>query len=228
MTQHFHHTVSQHLDLEVNSQGRDFVVGDLHGMYKELMQALKRVDFKPSKDRLIAVGDLVDRGPDSLKCLSLLNEPWFYSVLGNHEELMITALLDESDTYYSMWLANGGDWSLTENADELKAWAKRLTHLPLTISFKNPLGTKIGVCHAEYPSSDWSQRTQLNRIESNALIWSRNQVKNRLVRIVSNVDHLFHGHTPVNDPVILGNSQFIDTGCFKTFKLTLIDCSEIT
>lgn len=50
--------------------GRLFVVGDIHGCYDLLMQQLERVQFNFEKDLLIAVGDLVDSGPDSLKCLS--------------------------------------------------------------------------------------------------------------------------------------------------------------
>lgn len=48
-----------------NSLGRDFVVGDLHGYYAELMQALEQVSFDFTQDRLLAVGDLINRGPDS-------------------------------------------------------------------------------------------------------------------------------------------------------------------
>ncbi len=221
MTQHFRHSISQHLELDPNLVGNDYVVGDIHGMYESLMAMLRDINFNSEVDRLIAVGDLVDRGPDSLKCLELLDEPWFYSVLGNHEELMITAVLDHSDTYFAMWLANGGNWSVDVDKKLLETWAQRISHLPLTISFKNQHGKRIGVCHAEYPAEDWSERTQLNRTESNALIWSRNQIKLKEHRTVKNVDVLFHGHTPVNEPIILGNSHFIDTGCFQSNVLTI-------
>ena len=50
--------------LPENTQGRDFLIGDLHGYYQALMQALEEVAFDPDTDRLISVGDLIDRGPD--------------------------------------------------------------------------------------------------------------------------------------------------------------------
>jgi serine/threonine protein phosphatase 1 len=74
--------------VSANSQGRDFVIGDLHGCLDQLQDKLNSASFEPERgDRLFAVGDLVDRGPDSLGCLKLLQEPWFFSVLGNHDQM---------------------------------------------------------------------------------------------------------------------------------------------
>ncbi|MCC5859470.1 MAG: metallophosphoesterase [Ectothiorhodospiraceae bacterium] len=78
--------------LPANTQGRDFVVGDLHGCRRELDQALDAVRFDRAIDRLFSVGDLVDRGPDSVACLKLLDEPWFHPIQGNHEAMLATWL----------------------------------------------------------------------------------------------------------------------------------------
>lgn len=75
-----------------NLRGRDFIVGDLHGMRDALYRALDRVRFDTGRDRLFGVGDQVDRGPDSLGCLELLNEPWFDGTLGNHERMLLAHL----------------------------------------------------------------------------------------------------------------------------------------
>ena len=42
------------------------------------MQALLNVDFDFEVDRVFSVGDLIDRGPDSLKCLELVLNKWFF------------------------------------------------------------------------------------------------------------------------------------------------------
>ena len=96
-----------------NSQGRDFVIGDLHGCLDQLQDKLNSASFAPERgDRLFAVGDLVDRGPDSLGCLKLLREPWFFSVLGNHDQMLLDALADpgmgrsQSFLFHSL---NGGE-----------------------------------------------------------------------------------------------------------------------
>lgn len=64
-----------------------YVVGDIQGCFKPLMQLLKDVNFDPSIDRLWSVGDLINRGPKNLSTLR-----WFYEhreavtvVLGNHD-----------------------------------------------------------------------------------------------------------------------------------------------
>jgi serine/threonine protein phosphatase 1 len=74
--------------LKNNTVGKDYFVGDIHGCYEQLMEALVKIKFNPDVDRLISVGDLVDRGADSVKCLNLLKEPWFHAVSGNHEDMM--------------------------------------------------------------------------------------------------------------------------------------------
>jgi bis(5'-nucleosyl)-tetraphosphatase (symmetrical) len=64
-----------------------YAVGDIQGCYKPLKQLLKKVRFNPEKDQLWCVGDLVNRGPDSLKTLRFLKNMGeaCVCVLGNHD-----------------------------------------------------------------------------------------------------------------------------------------------
>jgi len=64
-----------------------YAVGDIQGCYKALRRLLKQVDFNPEKDILWCVGDLVNRGPDSLKTLQFLKSlgESCICVLGNHD-----------------------------------------------------------------------------------------------------------------------------------------------
>ena len=64
-----------------------YVIGDLQGCFEELQKLLTTVQFREDRDALWLCGDIVNRGPESLKCLSYL-----YSirenckiVLGNHD-----------------------------------------------------------------------------------------------------------------------------------------------
>ena len=65
----------------------DFVVGDIHGCFEALQIVLKKVGFDAQSDRLVSTGDLVNRGPDSLKTLRFCYElgSSFVTVLGNHD-----------------------------------------------------------------------------------------------------------------------------------------------
>ena len=157
--------------LEPNTAGRDFVIGDLHGSLSAFQNLLKNIAFDPTKDRMISVGDLVDRGPDSLGCLALLEEPWFHCVLANHEQMMLEAF--EGGWMGTFWTQNGGRWgsealedwkeSKRYHTNELdrrqpSASSERLwkllelvRELPFLITVKRPDGKLFHVIHAELP-----------------------------------------------------------------------------
>ena len=73
-------------------KGRLWTCGDIHGCYSLLMNTLSQVGFDFENDLLVAVGDLVDRGPQNLECIELLDQSWFTSIRGNHEDLCINGL----------------------------------------------------------------------------------------------------------------------------------------
>ncbi|MFN3571502.1 MAG: metallophosphoesterase, partial [Polaromonas sp.] len=43
-----------------------YLIGDLQGCFDPLQRLLRKLDFSPSRDTLYVLGDLVNRGPDSL------------------------------------------------------------------------------------------------------------------------------------------------------------------
>ncbi|MBD8623415.1 metallophosphoesterase [Pseudomonas sp. CFBP 13727] len=95
------------LRLPPNEIGRDFVIGDIHFRTIVLYEGLEALDFDSAIDRVIAVGDLIDRGQGVLDGLKLLGEPWFLTVQGNHEQMLINAYRTNPDAPYS---AHGAGW----------------------------------------------------------------------------------------------------------------------
>lgn len=92
---------------------RELVIGDIHGCNDALGRLLELVAPLPG-DRLIFLGDYVDRGPDSrgvIERLIALEESGRYETIflkGNHEAM----LLDYLETGNLLWLINGGDATL--------------------------------------------------------------------------------------------------------------------
>jgi hypothetical protein len=127
-----------------NVDGRDFVVGDLHGCFDELAKLMTYVKFDPKRDRLFSTGDLIDRGPRSSDCLALLRKPWFYPVLGNHEDLILTKIK----------LKDAGqnpefNKEELEILDIVEEYLPQLFNMPLVYEIEHLLYDKIYILHAE-------------------------------------------------------------------------------
>lgn len=208
-----------------------YVVGDLHGCYSLLMQELEKVHFNFEKDLLICTGDLVDRGNENLECVSLVSQPWFYCVRGNHEEMCIKGRDDA--WIQDMHAQNGGEWFYllsTEKQDEL---SEIFSALPLAIEL-NLKHKKIGILHADIALNDWNVFKKKiakgeNRIPgltsayTNAL-WGRGRIRNHSYRYgtVKNIDEIYLGHTIVKNHTQIDNCHYIDVGSSYTQKLCVI------
>jgi len=220
-----------HVRVPPNPQGRDFVIGDLHGHCDALEGALERERFDPTRDRLFSVGDLVDRGPDSPGAAALIAEPWFHAVRGNHEDMLLRALAGERDIA-DVWRANGGGWALEgEGVNAAGHAAGALcARLPLALTIEHRSGRRFGVCHAEYPVEDWSLVATLagNARAREQMLWGRTRIRRDQLPAVRGVDWTIHGHTIVDAPLRVANALFIDTGvCTPGGRLTLLCLDDI-
>ena len=138
-----------------------YAVGDIQGCRDELLRLLDKLRFDPGKDHLYCVGDLVNRGPDSLGVLRTIKglKSSVTCVLGNHDLHLISI--------YSGIRAHRHSDSLkkvlkAEDADELISWLRRR---PLLHVDKR---TRTVICHAGiYPG--WTikkARSYAHEVES--------------------------------------------------------------
>lgn len=217
--------------LKNNTVGKDYFVGDIHGCYEQLMEALGKIEFNPDVDRLISVGDLVSRGPDSVKCLNLLKETWFHAVFGNHEDMMIKSFRHEWSTYN--YVQNGGKWFFHlpyEEQEQLVLLAD--AKMTLVIEVETDIGI-IGVIHANAPD-DWQKYHRLNNDEDffddnlvEDTIWGRRRIYGGQDGRVNGIDYVIVGHTPVEDVTVLDNIVYIDTGAVYDGSLTILSVNEV-
>ena len=77
-----------------SARDRTIFVGDVHGCLDELVHLLETLGADPAGDRVILVGDLTAKGPDSAGVVALARERGFEAVLGNHDAKVLS-LRDE-------------------------------------------------------------------------------------------------------------------------------------
>lgn len=197
------------LRLPRNPLGRDFIIGDIHFKTIDLHKGLRALGFDSTTDRVIAVGDLIDRGPGVLDGLKLLGEPWFFTVQGNHEQMLINAYRENPQARYSSHGA--GWWSII--ADESKGMViEKLESLPTIIEVESVRGL-VGVVHADVPAGmSWQEfvgSIDNAQIEEIAL-WGRERVIKHYRVGVRGVWRVCTGHTWIPHPLRLGNFLALD------------------
>jgi len=83
-----------------------YCISDIHGCYDEFMALLEKINFDPTVDAIYILGDVIDRGPDPLKCLQFVKKTnKIHLITGNHEQMMLD-YYDQTETWN--WRSNGG------------------------------------------------------------------------------------------------------------------------
>lgn len=221
-----------------NTQGRDFIVGDIHGHFSRLTAHLGAIGFDPDEgDRLFSVGDLVDRGPESESVLQWLAAPWFHAVQGNHEDMAIRWPNGHMDA--GNYMQNGGTWNVTKTRDESLQYADALATLPIAIELETEAGL-VGIVHADCPCDSWQEftaqlmapdisRSRLKDIVTSAQ-WDRTRLELPGVRgLVTGVRAVVVGHTPLDAPTWSDNVLHIDTAGWHPSGtgFTIIDAATL-
>ena len=193
-------------------ESRTIVVGDIHGCYDELMDLLDQLGFAAS-DLIVAVGDLITKGPKSREVLELfMTDSRFKTVIGNHDLAL-----------RRVW--NGEEVDLKpsqkETLKELKADKDRflpfLNSLPFMIDLGSHLVVHAGVrpnvaLHSQTTKDLTQIRTLGDDPESKeGTPWYQVYVGEKFV--------LF-GHWPSPQPRRGKMALGLDTGCVYGYQLT--------
>jgi bis(5'-nucleosyl)-tetraphosphatase (symmetrical) len=208
---------------------RRIFIGDIQGCRDELERLLEAVNFDPTADELHPVGDLVNRGPDSLGVLKLLKSLDAGGVLGNHDlhllrlaagtrdpqpgDTLDAILVDDRREELLDWLAarpliRAWDDLLLVHAALSPAWSDPVATLegldPLRSHPDTAFATLVRYCDSEgnRPSSDWPPPPGPFRPWYD--LWRENGNEARTV---------VFGHWARRGLVHLESLRGIDTGC---------------
>lgn len=195
-----------------NLRGTDYAVGDIHGCFSALQRALDAIGFDPACDRLFALGDLVNRGPESGQVLDWLDKPWFHALCGNHD-FMVWRDAEEDPYPHVDHRQHGGEWLGLLPANQRRLIGQRLRTLPVAAEVDTAAGP-VGLLHAECPFDDWQHMREgaLSQQDLHICLWARTRFRTHDATLIQNIRAVAHGHMTIAQARKLGNRFYLDTG----------------
>jgi diadenosine tetraphosphatase ApaH/serine/threonine PP2A family protein phosphatase len=123
---------------------RTIIIGDVHGCYNELVSLLTKCNFSKKHDRLIFVGDLVDRGPYSSDVIDYVMDIEAECIMGNHDWKYVKHYKNRKDKHQRSLHPEKAKIYRTLSDENLK-WLSSLPHLILLED------RKLIICHGGVP-----------------------------------------------------------------------------
>jgi serine/threonine protein phosphatase 1 len=199
---------------------RIFIIGDIHGCLGMLKRLMDNIDWRPDKDRLIFLGDYIDRGEDSRGVIDFIMKLCQISqgvecILGNHETIFLDFLSGQD---MRTFLANGG--APTLQSYRHRGWEEGLVIPREHMAFLKSLRPWIELEDYYVVHAGLRPGVELGRQDPDDLVWIRDPF------IYS--DHNFgkrviFGHTPFSEPLIMANKIGLDTGAVYGNRLTCLE-----
>lgn len=221
---------------------KTFVLGDIHGAHKALVQCLDRSGFNRSRDRLIVLGDICDGYPDVKQSIDeLLGIEHCDYIIGNHDLWVLDWALNGIEK--SIWLTQGGANTVAsyEGRSMPPGHIDLLENAHWFVEFDRKLFVHGGI----------DPQKEIGGQDLEYLTWDRSLVKNACRMTYqdpsykfSTYEEIFVGHTPTqqfseikildnstpgepvdssDEPLFLCNVIMMDTGAGWSGKLTIMD-----
>jgi serine/threonine protein phosphatase 1 len=200
---------------------RAFIIGDIHGCLGMLNRLMDTIDWRPDRDRLIFLGDYIDRGTDSKGVVDfvlvlLKKSPFVQCLRGNHESGFLDFL---SGGDIKTFLINGGETTL-------KSYQRdgEILIPPDHISFYQSLRPWIELEDYYIVHAGFRPGVKINDQSLEDLIWIRDPF------IYSDYDFgkkVIFGHTPFYEPFVTHNKIGLDTGAVYGNRLTCLELPQM-
>ncbi len=227
--------------IPLDESRRHFVFGDIHGRFATFQRLLGLIKYDMATDVIYSVGDMIDRGPDSVSVIEFFQQPHCHAILGNHEQMVVN-----HEYWEAVWMdpRNGGPAtirSLKKQGCSLEWLASICCELPICLDVGDEFqDSSFRLIHAECPL-DWNESRLMNylcntpkgEVAEGRLLWGRDDIEDveswlefgsRYKVFVADTRSprtVFCGHTPVDEVVSAFNVNWIDT--FASDRMTCMD-----
>jgi serine/threonine protein phosphatase 1 len=195
-----------------------YVIPDIHGRCDLLVRALTGIAAHSNGNSglIIAIGDYVDKGPESKQVIDLLlagvpGGRGFIALKGNHDAMMAEALRDPAKMAW--WVERGGDTALQSYGGDAAAVPQ--AH----IAWLDQLRLIHVDAHRVYVHAGLDPEVPLDRQSEQTLLWKRYPAG----QTGGFGDlHVVHGHDNDPDgPLLYQGRTNLDTQAWKTGRLTI-------
>lgn len=201
----------------------DFIIGDIHGCAETTKRLVEDVIQPSGSDRLVFLGDYIDRGPNSkgvidyVKELSRHADFEVVALRGNHEQMLLNAL--ENVAEFDLWMFNHGYTTLHSYGispygssiyEVLQQFPKEheqfIRNMPFFYESPNYLAVHAGF---DFDRQDYAANEF-------TMVWTRQMQVNPEM---TNNRPVIHGHTPISLDIIQTSVDHkewdinVDNGC---------------
>lgn len=217
---------------------RCYAIGDIHGRLDLLLELLRQIRADAERPgatsvHVVFLGDFVDRGPQSREVVDhLLHADWSWAtpvfLRGNHEEVFHAALLGDT-AMLQRWVAVGGLDTCESYGLHAAAWAEGRPE-----RFRERLARLVPADHIGFLDELYDSFTMGDYLFVHAGIRpgvpldAQNPIDLRWIReeFLSSDDDfgklVVHGHTVSHMPEVRFNRIGIDTGAYRSGRLTAL------
>ena len=165
------------LQARLDDGHRLYVVGDVHGHLATFRALLHRLSLAP-EDRVVCLGDMIDRGPDSAGLVDLLrSHPQVICLKGNHEQMAVQSVqMDGTFEAWQPWMKRGGKSTYASYIVQAEGdlWQAKQTMVDDFIWLDN-LPTQIVLDHIRLVHAGYDPRMPLDMQGEKELLWIRKE-----------------------------------------------------
>lgn len=201
------------------SRRRTIAIGDIHGCDAALAALLEAV-APTERDKIVTLGDYVDRGPDTRavidRLLDISKQGRLVALVGNHEVMMLDGI-DQGGDALRWWLECGG----RETLDSYGSTLKNIP--PAHDEFLRRLKPFHETSTALFIHANYDPELALEDQPRHLSLWEHLTFRRPAPHFSGKT--VFVGHTPqrTGDILDLGHVVCIDTACAVGGWLTAID-----